>query len=456
MNVNVLFYLCVMMLETIKKYIEQEQILQPETQILVAISGGADSVALLCALHCLGYACKGAHCNFQLRGAESERDEAFVRALCEKLDVPLYVTRFDTLEYAAEKKISVEMAARELRYNWFEQLRKQVGAEVIAVAHHKDDSIETFFINLLRGTGINGLCGIRPVRGNIVRPLLCVGREEILGYLKHIGQDYVTDSTNLEEEYVRNKIRLSVLPALERIQPQARQNIIATECFLRSVADYYQQAIAEEVSEVQSEGGIDIPRLLLTRNPELVLYEILSPLGFNGSQVHDVFRVLQGQTGKEFHAGQYRLVKDRTNLLIQPIGKGTLAMDELQLKTGENILPDGNRLVLRKVEQAQGYAVKREKIFACIDADKVKEPLIVRHPLQGDWFIPFGMKGKKLLSDFLTNLKYSRIRKEQVWLVCSGSQIVWVVGERPDNRFCLTPATQSLWEIELKLPETFV
>lgn len=442
-----------MMLEKVKNYIEKEGLLLPGASVLVALSGGADSVALLSVLHRLGYDCRAAHCNFQLRGEESDRDEAFVRALCKQMEVELFVTHFNTTAYADKMKVSIEMAARELRYNWFEQLRIKIGAGSVAVAHHRDDSIETFFINLLRGTGIDGLCGIRPLRDCIVRPLLCVGREEILDYLEHIGQKYVTDSTNLEEEYIRNKVRLSVLPSLERIHPQARQNIAATEKRLSSVAAYYHLALAEEISKVRDGNRIDISCLLSTRKPILLLYEILSPLGFNASQVEDVFYAVQGQSGKEFFSKSYRVVKDRDCLLIQQLGESADMLEkQLFLVEGDNYLPDGRVLILHQVENIdiKNYAIERRKSMACIDADKISQPLVVRHPKKGDKFMPYGMKGKKLVSDFLTDRKYSRIEKEQIWLVCSGEAVVWVVGERPDGRFCLDSATQNLLLIEIR------
>ena len=200
-----------MIQQRVIRYIEKEHLFSPDDKLLVALSGGADSVALLRVLHTAGYQCEAAHCNFHLRGEESNRDEQFVRQLCQKYGIRLHTIDFNTTQYATEKRISIEMAARELRYNWFEKIKEECGAHVIAVAHHQDDSVETMLLNLIRGTGITGLLGIRPRNGAIVRPLLCINREEIIRYLQQIGQDFVTDSTNLEDEYTRNKIRLNLL-----------------------------------------------------------------------------------------------------------------------------------------------------------------------------------------------------------------------------------------------------
>ena len=228
-----------MIQQRVIRYIEKEHLFLPDDKLLVALSGGADSVALLRVLHTAGYQCEAAHCNFHLRGEESNRDERFVRQLCQKYGIHLHTIDFNTTQYATEKHISIEMAARELRYQWFEKIRKECQADVVAVAHHQDDSIETILLNLIRGTGITGLLGIRPRNGTIVRPLLCINREEIIRYLQNIGQDYVTDSTNLEDEYTRNKIRLNLLPLMQEINPSVKNSLIETSNHLNDVATIY-------------------------------------------------------------------------------------------------------------------------------------------------------------------------------------------------------------------------
>ena len=303
----------------IAQYIDQEKLFTREDKILVTLSGGADSVALLRLLLDMGYTCEAAHCNFHLRGDESVRDEMFVRELCLQLVVPLHVQHFQTMEEAEKRHISIEMAARELRYAWFEQLRLQQGADVIAVAHHKDDSVETLLLNLIRGTGINGLLGIRPKNGNIVRPLLCLDRKEITEYLQEIGQSYVTDSTNLQDEYTRNKIRLNLLPLMQEINPSVKESLLRTSEHLNDAALLYKKGIEEGKQKVQTEQGILISALLQEPAPETLLFEILSPLGFNSAQIKDIFTSLNGQPGKIFLSREWRVIKDRELLLIEPV-----------------------------------------------------------------------------------------------------------------------------------------
>lgn len=397
----------------------------PADKILVALSGGADSVALLCLLQTLGYECEAAHCNFHLRGEESDRDETFVRQLCAKRQVPLHTIHFDTLRTAEERHISTEMAARELRYEWFEKIRTKSNANVIAVAHHQDDSVETLLLNLIRGTGINGLRGIRPKNGHIVRPLLCLDRNEIINYLNRIGQDYVTDSTNLQDEYTRNKIRLNLLPMMQEINPSVKESILNTAEHLNEASAIYKKGIEEGIQRVRTAKGIHIGTLMHEPAPKTLLFEILYPLGFNATQVEDICRALEGQPGKVFTSGHWRVVKDREYLLIetcQQATQPTLTMEE-RILTPDFIIP-------------------RDKTVACFDADKLMLPLSLRLWQKGDYFIPFGMKGRKKISDYMTDRKFSLLRKEQQWVLCCGNDIIWLVGERTDNRFRIDENTR--------------
>ena len=258
--------------QRIQRYIEDQGLLHSYNKVLVALSGGADSVALLRVLHCLGYSCECMHCNFHLRNAESDRDEEFVRDLCQKLDVRLHVKHFDTCAYAGNKGISIEMAARELRYSWFEEMRSSIGVDAIAVAHHRDDSVETLLLNLIRGTGINGLKGISPKNGFIIRPLLQESRQSIESYLQGIHQDFVTDSTNLQDEYIRNKIRLNILPLMNEINPSVAQTIFETSQRLTEVANIYnrdrQLAInSSKICQTESTIYVSIPLILKRNSP---------------------------------------------------------------------------------------------------------------------------------------------------------------------------------------------
>lgn len=421
----------------ITQYIDNEKLISFRDKVLVALSGGADSVALLRLLLSFGYTCEVAHCNFHLRGEESDRDEAFVRELCRKLNTKLHITHFSTTAYASEKRISIEMAARELRYEWFARVKEESGAAVVAVAHHKDDSVETLLLNLIRGTGINGLLGIRPRNGDVIRPLLCVNRGEIIDYLRRIGQDYVTDSTNLQDEYTRNKIRLNLLPLMQEINPSVKESLIDTSNYLNDAARIYAKGIEEGKARVLTEKGICISALLNEPAPSALLFEIIHPLGFNSAQGKDILASLTGQPGKQFASKGWRLIKDREWLLI-----------EKERTTDESTPPF--RLEKESLDYTPDFVILRDKETACFDADKLNEELTIRRWQAGDVFVPFGMKGKKLVSDYLTDRKFSISRKEQQWVLCCGERIAWLIGERTDNRFRLDVESRKAWIVKMK------
>ncbi|MDD6891962.1 MAG: tRNA lysidine(34) synthetase TilS [Bacteroidales bacterium] len=410
------------------RFIEEHRLFGAEDKVLVAVSGGADSVALLQVLLQEGYRCVAAHCNFQLRGEEADRDEAFVRGLCREKGVELHVTRFPTAEYAREHGISLEMAARELRYAWFEQVRRDTGAAVIAVAHHRDDNVETFLLNLVRGTGINGLKGMRPVRGCVVRPLLSVGREDILRYLQAMGQPYVTDSTNLQDIVTRNKLRLDVLPLLRTINPSVSEAIAATAERLSEVAVVYRSAMEEACRRVtDGQGNIHIARLLAETAPQAVLFELLHPKGFNATQLQDIFRSLSAVSGKRFHAPGFELLRDREWLWVRARGQAE----------AEPVL----RTEFCRVDAT--FEPPRSPQIACLDADRLQgRSLVVRKWQAGDRFVPLGMKGFKRVRDYLRDRKRSLFEKERQYVVEGGGDIVWLVGERIDQRFRVTEQTR--------------
>ncbi len=420
----------------ISSFIASENLLNATDRPLVALSGGADSVALLRLLLQLGYQCQAAHCNFHLRGNESDRDEQFVRNLCIELNTPLHVAQFDTQMYAASHKVSIEMAARELRYQWFEELRKQTGCTCIAVAHHQDDSVETILLNLIRGTGLNGLTGIQSKNGYVVRPLLTISRKQIIDYLHNIRQPYVTDSTNLQDEYTRNKIRLNILPLMAELNPSVHESIATTGRYVNSALKIYQHGIEQSKTRVLQQQSVDLDALKQELSPESVLHEILYPLGFNSSQINDIITSIDGQSGKVFYGkNDWQAVKDRRRLIIT--------------KATQNSNPPFV-LIYKEVENKPDYQISRDRTVACLDADKLKGEFKLRKWQQGDRFFPFGMKGQKLVSDYMTDRKFSISKKENQWLLCSDEEIVWVVGERTDNRFRIDTNTQRIIEIRMK------
>lgn len=427
-----------MITQRIAQYIEKEKLLTMQDKVLVTLSGGADSVAMLRILLSLGYKCEAAHCNFRLRGKESDEDELFVRQLCAQLHVSLHTIHFDTEEFAREEKISIEMAARELRYRWFARLKETHQFSTVAVAHHQDDSVETMLLNLIRGTGINGLLGIRPRNEDVVRPLLCVTRHEIVNYLDHIKQQYVIDSTNLQDEYIRNKIRLKILPLMQEINPSVKNGMMETSSHLREVAHVYAQAIEEGKLRVTTESGIVISKLLAEPSPQALLFEILYPLGFTSAQVVNIMEALHGQSGKVFVGKSgCRVIKDRTLLLIDREKPIDTDAPPFQLKVEHK-------------EYTPSFVIPTQKHIACFDADKLVEPLAIRKWEHGDSFVPFGMKGKKKVSDFLTDRKFSIAQKERQWVLCSDQRIAWVIGERTDGRFRIDDSTRKVVIITLQ------
>lgn len=411
--------------QKLTNFIEKHQLFGKNDKVLVALSGGADSVALLRMLLNEGYLCEAAHCNFHLRGEESDRDEEFVRTLCQELDVKLHINHFRTADIAAQRKISIEMAARDLRYEWFEQVRKEREAKVIAVAHHQDDNVETMLLNLLRGSGLQGLLGIRPKNGYIVRPLLTFSRQELLDYLKRLQQDYVTDSTNLQEDFTRNKIRLQLLPLMEEINPATRKHLLATAKHLEGVARIYEKEVEEAIKRVYSDGKIHIPSLQSEPSPEAVLYELLRDKGFNQHQLADILKATEGQSGKQFFSEKWMVLKDRDWLIINEVKE-----------------QQPPKLSYQEMIRDNHFHWTTDKHIAYLDADKIEDELYLRKWQEGDWFVPLGMKGKKLVSDYLTDRKFSRIAKEQQYVLCHQNDIVWLVGERIDQRYCITDGTK--------------
>ncbi len=468
-----------MFLRRIKAYIRAHGLLADGQRVIVALSGGADSVALLHVLKRLGYACEAVHCNFRLRGDESYRDERFVRQLCQRLSVPLQVVEFDTTAYAAAHRISIEMAARDLRYDYFRRVAKEAGITAVAVAHHLNDNAETFLLNLMRGTGINGLRGIRPKNGLIVRPLLCVTRQEILSFLNGMEQSYVTDSTNLQDDFTRNKIRLKLIPLMQSINPSVQQSIVATADRLSELANVYDKLIAEgrpRVTAPLSDAGegsfaIDCAALRQEPMPESLLFETLHPLGFNSAQVSSLYALMQTDaSGRTFTSSDWRAVKDRGRLLVTPLSApGSLngsSAEEITIEADGTIRRDGEKpiaheetgtvpfdgnkcLCVRILQRTEDFVIPRDKQCVCLDAEKVRFPLTLRRWRQGDKFVPLGMKGTKNVSDYLTDRKFSLLQKERQWVLCSADRIVWLVGERPDDRFKVQDATRQLLRLEV-------
>ncbi len=430
--------------EKIRDFINENRLLCKEDHIVAAVSGGADSVCLLLVLHELGYDVVAAHCNFHLRGEESNHDERFVKTLCERLGIKLHTTDFDTANYAKAHGLSIEMAARELRYDYFNQLMKETGCNKTAIAHHADDNVETLFINLLRGTGINGLCGIRPKNGPFIRPLLCCRRSEITTYLKERGQDYVTDSTNLVADVVRNRIRLQVLPLLEQITPAATDSILTTLSNLNEAEKVYEHAIQNAANCITGKEDdlttIDKDRLQKQPSPITILHHLLEPLGFNRTQLQQILQSLN-HTGSQFEAISSEgvpacLTIDRQLLYIECGDTEPFPPTPIDLNSNEGTicLPHGKQITYEIIDFTPDV-IRREKQFACLDLNKLNGNLIIRLAANGDSFIPFGMRGRKLVSDFLTDEKVPLPLKQRQLVLEADGRIAWVIGRRTSNEF---------------------
>jgi tRNA(Ile)-lysidine synthase len=432
----------------IKKYIEDEKLLQPHATVVVGLSGGADSMALLDVLTLLDYRCIAAHCNFHLRGEESNGDAVFVKNWCKSADAEFTSIDFDTRQYAADKKISIEMAARELRYSWFEIVRRQYEAEAVAVAHHRDDSVETVLLNLIRGTGIRGLIGIPARNGRVVRPMLGVTRREIVQYVEERELPFRTDSSNKQDIYLRNSIRLNVIPLLETLNPAAKEAIFRTSHHLYEAEKIYTEEIGRLKQTVFDGVKINIPALQKTPSPLSVLFEILSPLGFTPSVIEDVSQCLESSSGKQFFSEKYRLIKDRETFILSDIESKTDEKNDYALSESTKEMTYPIHLTMNI--NTPDVFIHKDARFLYVDADKLSFPLKLRRWQPGDRFVPFGMKGMKKLSDYFTDRKFSLADKENVWVLTSGADIVWIVGERADERFKVEEATKRVLVIEQK------
>jgi tRNA(Ile)-lysidine synthase len=457
---------------------------------IVALSGGADSVSLLFVLkhleHELGIGVEAAHCNFHLRGAESVRDEEFCKQLCERLSVPLHLIHFDTQAYADLHRVSIEMAARDLRYGYFENLRRDIEAHDICVAHHRDDSVETVLLNLVRGTGLRGLRGIQPRNGNIIRPLLSLSREDIVQYLDALGESYVTDSTNLHNDVKRNKIRLDVMPLLRELNPSVSQSIFESSLRVGEALKVFDEAMKQSIADVTTPPRgctcpkctnqpvrkctnqpllvqqsllhqqrctlqanhpltISIDRLKQQPSPEYTLHEILSPRGFTSAQIEQIYGSLDTcSAGKTIASDSHELAFDRGSLLVQPRTNVADAVRSMRIpETGTYLFSDSLKIKVAAEDCGDDYVPSRAADCVCLDASDIKFPLTLRHIEQGDRFVPFGMNGMKLVSDYLTDRKKNVFEKRAQLVVTDAQQrIVWLVGERTDNRFRITPHTQ--------------
>ncbi len=446
------------MLNAFKNHIEEQFPFQKNSRLVIAISGGIDSVVLAQVCHKLNFDFALAHCNFNLRGKESDTDEDFVLDLGERLNVEVFVQNFDTEAYAEENKCSIQMAARELRYDWFSELAKQLNFDYILTAHHADDNLETFLINFTRGTGLNGLTGIPELNGNIARPLLPFSRETIEAYAKSENIAWREDSSNSSRKYLRNKLRHDVIPILKEINPNVLDSFQNTLSNLKETEAIVNQSIKDFLSKaiLKKEGNTityAVSEFKKQNNPKAFLYEAFKNCGF--TEWNDVEGLLDAETGKHVASNTHKLTKHRQFLILtdchselvsessslnQPIKLSAVEVQKGQVKTPIGILFFDEADALKDNNQSAIY----------VDAEKLKYPLELRHWQTGDVFCPIGMKGKKKVSKYLKDEKLTPIEKDDTWILTSENKIVWVVGRRADDRFKVTGQTNQIFKIELR------
>jgi tRNA(Ile)-lysidine synthase len=421
-----------------------------EHPVLVALSGGADSMALLHVFMESGYKCQAAHCNFHLRDEESDEDEKFVVNYCLGRNIPLHVRHFYTKEEAAKRGVSVEMAARELRYSWFWELMDKENFYWLATGHHGDDMIETFFLNLARGTGLRGLKGMQFRSGQLIRPMLTLRRTQIEQYCYEQGIPFRTDSSNTDTAFQRNNIRHNVLPVMNLLNPSFFNTMMHNFRNLEEAWQIVEKEVISVRKEIVAEEGdqMMIPIRLIEKHPQrsTILFELLRPYGFNSQTVSEIIDSFETIPGKQFFSANYRLVRDRFNLVVVPIRE---FKDELfYIDSEEKEILSPVHLKIRQFERKNDFRISRLPDCVHLDADHIDFPLVIRHWHKGDQFRPLGMETFKKLSDFFVDEKLSLVEKERTWLLLSGDDIVWVIGQRIDDRFKVTSNTKNILEIK--------
>lgn len=438
------------MYERFLEFIKNNQLFEEHQKVLLAVSGGIDSMVLLHLFEHSGFEYGIIHCNFQLRGEESDGDEEFLKQQVAAHGVPAYYETFETEEFAEINGISIEMAARELRYKYFEKIRLQHNYDFIATAHHQDDLVETFFLNLSRKTGIKGLTGISAKTGKIIRPLLFADRKEIEDYATANFIDFREDSSNKEVVYQRNFLRHQILPLFNELNPSFKKNILASIENLKDTEKVYSGYLQKEKQKVLSNENdntiIDIELLKQTPFPETLLFEILTTFNFNSAVTNEVYSSLETNSGKQFYSKTHRVVKDREQLFITPIAEQNENI--YYIENGDIELFKPFNLNVEKVV-ADGFTIIKKENTACLDFEKLEFPLLIRKWKQGDYFQPLGMSGFKKVSDFFIDEKIPLHEKENIWILCSSEKIVWIMGLRIDNRFKVTPQSKQVLKIEI-------
>jgi len=451
------------LLDRFIQFIEKENLFQKDDTLLLAVSGGVDSVALCELCNQAGFRFVIAHCNFRLRDKESERDEDFVNELAERYGVDFQIKKFATSEYAAANKLSIQEAARKLRYDWFEELTLRLPgianstiAKWILTAHHGDDNIETILLNFFRGTGIQGLRGILPRQGKIVRPLLLFRKDELKQFAADHHLTWVEDSSNQSDKYSRNYFRNSIIPHILTIYPEVEQNLLSNQLRFRDIEILYRQSVdrhKENLLEVKG-NEIHIPILKLKKALPVItiIYEIIKDYGFASGHVQEVIKLMESETGKYIQSSTHQIIKNRKWLIIAPKASKQAANIVID-QTDSLILFEAGKLhveILQATSTTTQYKEQSTSLQARLSALEIDFPLLLRKWKTGDYFYPLGMKKKKKLSRFFIDQKMSKAEKENVWILETNKKIIWVVGLRIDERFKIHPASTSILSITLE------
>ncbi len=429
------------------EFVDNNRVLNREDKILLSLSGGIDSVALTHFLHLAELEFDIAHCNYSLRGEESEKDELFCKQLAAKYNVSFFSKKFNTAEYSKDKGISIQTAARDLRYEWLEEIRQKHNLNVIATAHHLDDNAETMLFNITRGSGFAGIKGIPVVNNFIIRPLLCFQRKEIEAFVKEYNLEYREDSSNVKTEYTRNKIRHNVIPVLREINPEIIKNFANLSDIAKQTEQLIIYILNKEGLLVEKGSEYHIPIEKVNKFPvrETVLYHLLKEFGFSASQTHDIKSTSKTQPGKYFESDNFILIRDRTHYIITPKKNETEAeVVDVDINVTYK-LADNLCLHTELIKNTSDFVIPKEKNFAALDYDKLKFPLKLRKWKEGDSFCPYGMIGNKKISDYLIDIKTPLHNKEDVLVLLSGDDIIWVVNHRPDNRYAISPSTRNIF-----------
>ena len=439
------------MLEEFKRYIKETLCLTGAEKMILAVSGGIDSVCMAYLFKNTGFTFAIAHCNYGLRGDESDSDELLIKQLADTFEVPFYSIHFNTKEYAQLQKVSIQVAARELRYSWFENLRRKFNYDFVAVAHNADDAIETFFINLIRGCGINGITGIKARNEHVLRPVLFAHRSEIVEFCTEHNISFRTDSSNLTDKYLRNRIRNSIIPDFEKEAADFKKTMNENLNRFDDAAKLYNFAVEKIISDILNTNEpnkhlVSISKLVESPSPKTILFETLKRYQFSGKTSEDVFFNLAGISGKTFFSNQFRLIKDREYLIICRLDQANDQKYYVDQDTLEIHEPYHMNF---SFHDSDGYEFSINKSIADFDADQLVFPLMFRRWQHGDYFKPLGLRNMKKVSDYFTDKKLSLYDKENCWILTSAGEIIWLIGYRIDDRFKITDKTMRVLRVEI-------